>query len=439
MADEAEAWDDLASEKLSEKGLQRILQSMLAGIESSKSELYDVYEAARREVEQSRQQLEEVRRETQRVIGEVDGLVREEQKEKKKFAHVSAHFADYSEAHIREAYDAVRNVQVLLGVAREREQELRRNRNRLEVRCAHLQKVLQGAERLAMRISSMLNFFGSSLSDLVLQLETASKNRLLSAAIIRAQEEERLRVSREIHDGPAQDVANVLLEASICERLVDVAPDEAKMNIQTLRRHLKTCLVGIRQIIFDMRPMALDDLGLVAAVEMLAQQLERRGLLAVTMTVEGVEAPLAGHVKTALFRIVQEALGNAAHHAKVKRASLRMLYTDTALSILIEDEGEGFDAERIMDQSGADGADHFGLFGMRERAMSVGAQFSIASQKGHGTRIHVRFPMKLKDAPEETPKAEKRKRPPRKRVLLDGAPEAEESLGGGDRADESVF
>ena len=399
---------------LGENKLQDILHSMVSNIESSKSQLFDVYEAARREVETSKANLEEVRRQTLEVIEEVDELTKEEQKEKQKLVYVSSH---YSEEQIHAAYESVKDVQVRLGIAREREQQLRQLRSRLETQLAHFQRTVQGAERLAMRISSMLNFLSSSLSDVVAQMEAASKNKFLSAAIIRAQEEERLRVSREIHDGPAQDIANLLFETSICERLIDVDKEEAKENLQTLRRHLKECLSDVRQVIFNLRPMALDDLGLVAAVAQFVHQLHERGLVSVSMTVEGVEAPLDAHVKAALFRIIQESLSNIAHHAEAKNASLRMLYTDAAVSILIEDNGKGFDAENAMERD-ASGNGHFGLLGMRERAMIIGAQFVVSSKPGQGTRIHVRFPLKPEDAPQESPKeAAQRKRLPRKRVL----------------------
>ncbi len=403
-----------AATDLGENKLQEILHSMVSSIEGSKSQLFDVYEAARREVETSKANLEEVRRQTLEVIEEVDELTKEEQKEKQKLVYVSSH---YSEDQIHAAYEAVKDVQVRLGIAREREQQLRQLRNRLETQLTHFQKTLQGAERLAMRISSMLNFLSSSLSDVVAQMEAASKNKFLSAAIIRAQEEERLRVSREIHDGPAQDIANVLFETSICERLMDVDREEAKESLQTLRRHLKSCLTDIRQVIFNLRPMALDDLGLVAAVAQFVHQLHERGLVSVSMTVEGIEAPLDAHVKAALFRIIQESLSNIAHHAEAKNASLRMLYTDAAVSILIEDNGKGFDAESAMEHD-ASGEGHFGLLGMRERAMIIGAQFVVTSKPGQGTRVHVRFPLKPEDAPQESSKeAAEGKRLPRKRVL----------------------
>ena len=163
--------------------------------------------------------------------------------------------------------------------------------------------------------------------------------------------------------------------------------------------------------------MALDDLGLVAAVAQFVHQLHERGLVSVSMTVEGIEAPLDAHVKAALFRIIQESLSNIAHHAEAKNASLRMLYTDAAVSILIEDNGKGFDAESAMEHD-ASGEGHFGLLGMRERAMIIGAQFVVTSKPGQGTRVHVRFPLRPEDAPQESSKeAAERKRLPRKRVL----------------------
>ncbi|WP_462331763.1 sensor histidine kinase [Schwartzia sp. (in: firmicutes)] len=380
---------------IGEKSLRRILESMVSTIEGSKSQIFDVYEAAHSEVESSKKNLQDAKRLTQEVIDEVDALEEQEQKEKQKLVLVSSSFSDYSEEKIQEAYESVKNVQVQLGIAREKERQLRRQRNQLELRLYHLQKTVESAQKLAMRISSMLSYLGTQISDVVIQLEAASKNKYLSAAIIRAQEDERLRVSREIHDGPAQDVANLLLESSIIERLIDVDPDEAKMSIKELRKHLKGCLTDIRQIIFDMRPMSLDDLGLVAAIGAVARKFRDRDMLNVRFSVDGEEVQLPDHVKTGLFRIVQESLNNVLHHSGVKEANLRMLYTDAAVSILVEDKGQGFDVDEFeMENQNATEDKHFGILGMRERATIIGAELSVTSRIGEGTRVHIRYPLK---------------------------------------------
>lgn len=399
MADKGVLPDDLDIEDVGEKSLKKILESMVSTIEGSKSQIFDVFEAAHTEVENSKKNLKEATRLAKEVIDEVDALEKQEQQEKQKLVRVSSSFSDYSEERIQEAYESVKNVQVQLGIAREKERQLRRQRNQLELRLYYLQKTVVAAQKLALRISAMLSYFGSQLSDVVSQLEAASKNKFLSAAIIRAQEDERLRVSREIHDGPAQDVANLMLEASICERLIDVDPDEAKMSLKELRKHLKECLTDIRQIIFEMRPMSLDDLGLVAAIGAIAKQLHERDSLIVHFSVDGDEVHLPDHVKTGLFRIVQEGLNNVLHHSGVKEATVRMLYTSTAVSILIEDKGEGFDPEALAHKEDEEAQKHFGLIGMRERALIIGAKIAVTSKPGAGTRVHLRLPLQVEKAP----------------------------------------
>ncbi len=378
--------------------LNDILRNTVNTIEDSKGQIFEVYEAARREVENTRAELETIRRETAETIERVDKLEKAEQLEKQNLVRVSSNFRNFSEEKIKATYDAVKDVQVRLGVAREEERQLRRKRDDCEIRLYHMQKTIIGAEQLAMRISSVLGYLSSQISDVVAQMEKASNNRFLSAVIIKAQEDERYRVSREIHDGPAQDVANLLFQASICERLIPIDPEEARAGIQELRRQLKSCLGDIRQIIFDMRPMSLDDLGLVAAVRQLVAKMDERHMLKADFTVEGTEVSLPSHVNTGIFRIIQEALNNVERHSGQNVAQVRMLFTTAAVSVLIEDQGAGFDigeAEERMKVS--DGEGFFGITGMRERAKIIGAQISVASTPGRGTRVHLRLPLKVED------------------------------------------
>lgn len=378
--------------------LNVVLKNTVKTIEESKGQIYEIYEAARREVDNARTELEEIRQQTAMTIEMVDQLEKAEQLEKQNLVQVSSNFRNYSEEKIKATYEAVKEVQVRLGVAREEERQLRRKRDDCELRLYHMQKTVIGAEQMAMRISSVLGYLSSQISDVVAQMEKATSSRFLSALIIKAQEDERYRVSREIHDGPAQDVANLLFQASICERLINVDPEEARAGIQELRRQLRGCLGDIRQIIFDMRPMSLDDLGLVAAVRQLAAKLDERQTMKVDFTVEGNEASLPNHVSTGIFRIIQEALNNVDRHSGQKAAQVRMLFTATAVSVLIEDQGCGFDLAAVEEQmKNSEGQGGFGIMGMRERANIIGAQLTIASNPGRGSRVHLRLPLKTEE------------------------------------------
>ncbi|SFT61379.1 two-component system, NarL family, sensor histidine kinase DegS [Selenomonas sp. GACV-9] len=386
--------------------LKSILTNTISTIEDNKSQIFDIYETARGEVESSKQQLQELKKQAQKTIDRVDELVKQEQREKQKLVQVSSNFQDYSEEKIRECYEQVKNVQVELGVQREKEQNLRGQRDRLEMRLRHLQVMLVQAEHLALAIGSVLSYLSSQVSGVVWKIEAVQKDKFVGARIIKAQEEERYRVSREIHDGPAQDLANLIFQTSVAEKLVDYDPEEAKRTLHELREQIRECLISVRQVIFDMRPMALDDLGLAPALNQLVGRLASRGILSTEFSIDGTAYELPKHVEIAIFRIVQEALNNVARHAGTDKARLRLLYTPQALSVLIQDEGEGFDAEaepEIPDMENADeilaedaeSIGQFGLMGMRERAKIIGAELNIISAVGKGTRVHLRVPSKL--------------------------------------------
>ena len=395
-------------DKLSAKSLDRILKNTVETIETNKTQIFDIYEAARTEVEASKQTLAELKALTQQTIETVDTLEKIEQREKQNLVQVSSNFADYSEERIKASYEAVKNVQVELGIAREKESQLRAERDKLELRLRSLQNTLQTAEHLAMCIGSVLGYLSSQINGVVWQIEAAQKNKFLGAQIIKAQEEERFRVSREIHDGPAQDLANLIFQASISERMIDIDPEEAKRSLQELRQQIRGCLSDIRQIIFDMRPMSLDDLGLVPAIRQLISKMRERGILDASLQVEGEERKLPKHVEVSIFRIVQEALNNVNRHAGVKKAKAKMLYRENALSVLVVDEGQGFDMEAAekssTDTEEADDtkkvdmpSGHYGILGMKERAAIIGAEISIVSAVGQGTRVHLRLPIKYED------------------------------------------
>ena len=301
---------DMDVEQQGERLLREAFQNTVDAMENSKGQIFEIYENTKNDVEAARIMLKELKAETAKLQDEVDVLVHCEQQEKQRLVKVSSNFANYSEDKIRASYEAVKDVQVRLALVKEKEFQSRRQRDRLELRLRGMEQTLLLAERLATKLGTVVGYLTSQISNVVAQMDIASKNKFLGVQIIKAQEDERLRVSREIHDGPAQEMANLIYQASICERLVDTRPDEAKAGLQELRRQIRTCLADVRQIIFDMRPMSLDDLGLVPALRQLVSKLEERQILKTDFQVNGKERALEKHVEVTLFRIIQEGLNN---------------------------------------------------------------------------------------------------------------------------------
>ena len=397
--------DERPAEGIEEGQLRRLLSNTIDTIEDNKTQIFDIYQNTRSEVDDARDRLAELRNRVAETIERVDGLMREEQRAKQRLAEVSRNFAEHTEDEIRKTYEAVSIIQINLAIEREKEQSMRVERDKLEIRLRYLYNVVARAEHMALSIGSVLSYLSTQVSGVLWKIEAVQKDKFVGARIIKATEEERYRISREIHDGPAQDLANVLFTTTIAERLMDQDMAEAKNTLVEMREEIRKCLTSVRQIIFDMRPMALDDLGLPQAVEQLIRLFGERGKLRGTFSLEGAHYTLPKHVEIAIFRIVQEALNNVVHHAKTDKVRVRMHYTDQALTVLIADDGVGFDVNRLPEQmentdETADALDmetqrrlrgrHFGVIGMEERAKIIGAAIQILSEPGKGTKVHLR-------------------------------------------------
>ena len=371
-----------------DKKLEDILKKTCSTMEQSKGEIFEIYENTKREVEAMRQEYEEVKKSTRELQNKVDKLAEVEKREKQMLVRVSSNFGKMSEDKIKATYEAVKNAQVELGVFKEKEYQERKKRDSLELQLRNMENTLKAAEHLATKLGSVMTYMTSHLSDMVSTMEIASKNKFLGVQVLKAQEEERLRVSREIHDGPAKDLANVLYQATISERLIDLRPEEAKAELQKIRRKIRENLTDLNQIAFDLRPVSLDELGLVAALEKLATKLQDRNALTVKFEVDGKAYPLEKHVEVSLYRIIQEAISNVVKHADADVALVKMLFGQKELSIVIADTGLGFDLEK------AEAGDKFGLLGMKERAGIIGATLNIVTAEGQGTKVYVKYPYK---------------------------------------------
>ncbi|MBI4498457.1 MAG: hypothetical protein HY689_11225 [Chloroflexi bacterium] len=218
--------------------------------------------------------------------------------------------------------------------------------------------------------------------------ERTQEVRLLLGKVISAQEEERRRVSRELHDGAAQYLATLLVVMDgLQERLVRAGWTDDPLVVQAAEQ-ARSALQEIRRLILDLRPAALDDLGLVPALRWYAESRCSRVGLPFTFTVIGRERRLDPALETALFRIAQEAITNVLKHAAARQVGIVLAFDAERLRISVEDDGRGFDPAALA--GGAEGA---GLDGMRERAALVGGSLEIHSGPGAGTRVTATVPL----------------------------------------------
>lgn len=370
------------------KVLDKIIKNTVAALEKGKNQIFDIYEAARNEMDNVKKDVERIKQETVNIILTVDELEKKERRARIRLMEVSRNFRIYSEEDIKSAYDDARNLQIQLAVAREQEQNLRRQRDDLEIRLKSLKNTVEKAENLVSQVGAVLGYLGNEMGGMVTKIESLQQSQIFGAKIIQAQEEERRRVAREIHDGPAQAMANVVFRAEVCERLVDVDMERAKNELKDLREQVRFCLKETRKIIFDLRPMTLDDLGLIPTLRRFLDTMKERTGILTEVRVIGGERRLDSYLEIGLFRVIQEALNNVEKHANASMVKVVVEFGTGFVSAGIEDNGQGFDPnERAVGES-------FGLLGMRERMNILSGELNIKSQQGYGTKITVKVPVK---------------------------------------------
>jgi signal transduction histidine kinase len=208
--------------------------------------------------------------------------------------------------------------------------------------------------------------------------------------VVAAQEAERQRIARELHDETGQALTAIGLRLRGTFAILTRDPERAETHIRELETLVARSLDELQRLIANLRPSHLDDLGLLAALRWYGDGVETTSNLKVTVHQEGQPREIEPEVKIALFRVAQEALGNVVKHADAQEVHVSLDFQDYAISIKVEDDGKGFDLERMA----ASDRKRWGLLGMEERATLLDGQFHIESERGVGTCILVTIPDK---------------------------------------------
>lgn len=218
--------------------------------------------------------------------------------------------------------------------------------------------------------------------------------------VVTAQEAERKRVARELHDDTGQSLTAIGLGLRASAKAVETEPQKALRNLSRLEGMVGRALDDLQRLISDLRPSHLDDLGLPAALRWYGKDLESRVPLNVRVEVSGEPVGVETTVNTALFRVAQEALTNVVKHAEAKHATVCVEYRDGHVRLEVQDDGRGFELNALPDV----GRSSWGLLGMEERASLLGGRFEIKSCREQGTCVSVTVPIQGRD-PEEAPDA----------------------------------
>jgi signal transduction histidine kinase len=215
-------------------------------------------------------------------------------------------------------------------------------------------------------------------------LQARGELQQLSARLVEAQETERRTISRELHDQVGQTLNALLVDAANLAKRIPADDAVGLRYLDNIRAFADSSVNSIRDIALLLRPSMLDDLGLIPALEWQAREVSRRSGIKVKVVAANVPDTLDDALRTCIYRVVQEALHNVSSHSGARTATVSVHQTDGSLALAVEDDGSGFDSERIRG---------LGLLGMEERVKQLGGRIDIQSQPGKGTALRVTLPI----------------------------------------------
>ena len=369
--------------------LDKIFNSMVETIDSSKNDIFTISEQSRQSFEEMKLELGIVRTKLQDIIQENDMLEVQVKQARARLAEVSQNFRIYSEEQVHQAYNAANTFQIRQSVVQSEEKLLRGRRDDLERNMRGLLDTIEKADQLVNQVNVILNYLSEDLKDVGPALKNAKMKEDFAIRVIEAQEEERKRISREVHDGPAQMLANVLLRTDLITRSYDEkGVERAIQELRDLKGMVRDTLHEVRRIIYDLRPMALDDLGIVPTLKKYLNSVQdyNKGTY-IEFSSRGEDRRMPMNYETAIFRLVQESVNNAIKHGSAKEIRVNFEWLKENVNISIKDNGTGFDMALTKQNS-------FGIVGMKERIDLLDGTMDIQSEIGQGTRIMFIIPIK---------------------------------------------
>lgn len=326
------------------------------------------------ELDQSRRALKEIKLMLEQSQAELTKLTQRSSAINAHLQQVQTQFETMPRADIRSAYNAALDAQQRLLVMRGQLEKLQSDQGNLQKYVQFLEKTVQLVNEGGLTSGKKARNSGSQVLELV----------------IKAQEAERQRLSRQMHDGPAQALSNFIVQTEIASRLFDLDASRAKEELTNLKNAAMSTFQKVRVFIFELRPMMLDDLGLYPTIRRYVDAFKEQTGVEVTVNLKGQERRFEPYQEVMIFRALQELMGNAARHNEDYGGKLQITVTvspeDNLVKVMVNDNGKGFDPSSIEDSNGV------GLKLIRERVDMLGGYMEIDSAPGQGCKVSFQVP-----------------------------------------------
>lgn len=278
-----------------------------------------------------------------------------------------------------------------LAIEKEREHNLIQRRNEVEIHLRTISNIINKAEKLEKDLQIVINLLDGNLRSITSKLGNIHSQDILGIKILEAREIERQRISREMHDGPAQTLTNLMHKTELCIKLIDKDKIRTRLELQSLKNVVRTTINDTRRIIYNLRPMSIDDLGLIPTLERYIETIQEEETFKIILNVINEEYQVKPIINLTLFRIVQEAINNIKKHANAKQVVINVIYKENLIELKVTDDGIGFNIELIENKKEINRG--FGLSIMKERINLLSGYIKIESNINNGTTYIIKVPI----------------------------------------------
>jgi two-component system sensor histidine kinase DegS len=334
-------------------------------------------------------ELDEIRMLVKQSTSELEKLTQRKVLASARVREMEEKIETFSRQELRRSYQEASEAEMRAFMMGEQREKLQEKEQVLERYQQYLRRVIEALASLTLDRGAPPARWNEPAPKAAKQGTTAPRDNKLAtlARVIQAQEDVRQRVAQRLHDGPAQSLANVVLTAEICEKLVQSDPQRAQGELGNLKGLVNTTLQDTRKFIFELRPMTLDDLGLVPTLRRYVTDVGAKYQVQVNLVAPQGDQRLPKAVEVPIFRVAQEALANAIQHGRATQVRVTVAQPPEGVVLVVEDNGSGFDVEQALAKAAAH--ETVGIASMQERAEMLGGWLRIESARGHGTRVEL--------------------------------------------------
>ena len=364
-----------------------IIKKVIDEINSGKSKIFKIVDNLRDEFEKKREELYEVKREIENVIEEVDELEYLDKKMRSNLVESSKFDGEKSGDIIEKAYEEAMEIRIKYVTKQNEEKDLRRRRESLERSLKNYLKNIEDADNTVNQINIALGYLEGDMAEV-----EEDSQMLIGIKILESQERERRRIAREVHDGPAQYIANTMMRIDFCKMLVQKDLEKGLKELDDLKSNVRKALKEVRGILFDLRPLSLEERGLNEAIKDMANEISIESNIPVNITLHTMEYEIEHIIEIAVYRIIQEILNNIKKHSKASEAEIKIECGREYINFIVKDNGIGFNLKETMIK-GKEKGTSYGLIGIFDRVTQLQGNIDIKSGVNEGTTYKIKLPI----------------------------------------------